>query len=86
MATVTRQQLKPRPLGKGSLAALLRLGDLQKQEPGRAVPVAELIDIQSRLEWGYIQAMATRHLIETVTHSSVRLTRAGWSTYGRHRS
>lgn len=86
MATVTRQQLKPRPLGKGSLATLIRLGDLQKREPGRAIPVAELIDIQSRLQWGYIQAMATRHLIDTVTHSSVKLTRAGWLTYSRHRS
>lgn len=82
----TRQSLKPRPLGRGSLATLLRLGDMQARESGRPVPVAELIDIQSRLEWGYVQAMGSRQLIETVEPECLSLTRGGWATYRRHRS
>lgn len=85
MATVTRQQLKPRPLGRGSLAALLRLGDLSAHRGGGAVPVAELIDIQSRLEWGYVQAMASRQLV-TSDAGALALTPGGWATYRKHRS
>jgi len=47
--------------------------------------VAELIDIQSRLEWGYIQAMGTRDLV-TVKGGRLALTPGGWATYRKHRS
>jgi hypothetical protein len=67
------------------MAALLRLGALQSAQGGRPVAVAELIDIQSRLEWGYIQAMGTRELV-TVKGGCLSLTRGGWATYHRHRS
>lgn len=85
MATVTRQQLRPRPLGRGSLAALLRLGDLSAGRGGIPVPVAELIDIQSRLEWGYVQAMASRQLVDS-SAGALTLTPGGWRTYRKHRS
>lgn len=85
MATTTRKALKPRPLGRGSFATLMRLGEMQNREGG-AVPVAALIDIQSRLEWGYVQAMLSRALVQTVPGERVALTRAGWATYRRHRS
>jgi len=83
---VTRQQLKPRPLGAGSLGKLLQLGDLQSARHGDPIPVDELIDRQSRLEWGYLHAMGDRLLIGTFEPESVGLTRGGWAIYRRHRS
>ena len=83
---ITKQQLKPRPLGAGSLGKLLELGDLQNARHGDAVPVDELIDRQSRLEWGYLHALGDRLLIGIQAGESVALTRGGWAIYRRHRS